>query len=317
MSEKTAKQNFSDMGMTLFVYLIVASVLQMVFSVVINVIYGGEDYPGWMMWIIAFVPMYCIALPICYTMMKRVPKSDLVETKSLKFGGWLKWLTISFFVMIVGNIIGLCVGGLLSLVGINTAATIETLTSDSSLLGTAVLALLAPMVEELIFRKWLIDRMHVYGGKVAIVTSALMFGLFHGNFTQFFYAFFLGIIWGYIYYKTGKVIYSMLMHMTINFLGGVIAPMFVNGMDLTDPFALITDPKFLGLVLYEVIMIVLAIVGCVFFFLEKKKVSYAEEAMQLPKEEEKKTPWCNLGMILFLVACIALFVFTMIASTLG
>lgn len=317
MSERTAKQNFSAMGSTLFVYLIIASVLQMMFSILINIIYGGEDYPGWMMWIIAFVPMYCIALPICYTMMKKIPRTDLVETKSLKFSGWLKFLMISFFVMIVGNIIGLCVGGLFSLIGVNTAQTIETLTSDSSLLGSVVLALLAPAVEELIFRKWLIDRMHVYGGKVAIVTSALMFGLFHGNFTQFFYAFFLGLVWGYVYYKTGKVIYSMFMHMTINFLGGVIAPMFVMGLDLTNPLALLGDPKFLGLVIYEVALVICAIIGCVFFFLERKNISYAAEAQQLPVEEQKKTPWCNPGMILFLVSCIALFVFTMIASTLG
>ena len=31
--------------------------------------------------------------------------------------------------------------------------------------------------------------------------------LFHGNFAQFFYVLFFGLIWGYVYYKSGKIIY--------------------------------------------------------------------------------------------------------------
>ena len=47
---------------------------------------------------------------------------------------------------------------------------------------------LAPVMEELIFRKVLIDRTIVYGDKAAVVLSGLLFGVFHGNFHQFFYA---------------------------------------------------------------------------------------------------------------------------------
>ena len=147
------------------------------------------------------------------------------------------------------------------------------------------------------------------------MTSALMFGLFHGNLAQFFYAWFLGIVFGYVYYKTGNVIYTMLMHMTINFVGGVVAPRLLAGVDLaeTDPMKLLSSPYFMGLLAYEAVLYTLAIVGAVFFFTGKKKIAYAKESAQLPKEEEKKV-WCNLGMILFALGCIGLFVYSLVSG---
>lgn len=316
MEERIAKKDFSRMGMAFFVYLVVASVLQIVISLVVNMVVGESEYPTWVFWVVNFVPMYCVALPIFYLIIKTVPKEDLVEKTPFTVGKWFKFLVISIFVMIVGNLLSSLVGGILGLLGMNTSATVETLLSQTSLIGNVILAVVGPIVEELICRKWLIDRMHVYGGSVAVVTSALMFGLFHGNFAQFFYAFFLGLVWGYVYYKTGKIIYTMLMHMTINFCGGVIAPFLLQGVDLTnpDPVALAASPRFLGFMAYEVIMITVAVVGLVLFLVGRKNIAFAEERLELPKEERVKSVWCNVGMILFLVGCIGLFAFGLISS---
>ena len=302
--------------MAFFAYLVVASALQIGISVVVNLVIGGTDYPTWVFWVVNFVPMYCVALPIFYLIIKKVPREDLVEEMPFSVGTWFKFLVISIFVMIVGNLLSSLVGGILGLLGMNTSATVETLLSQTSLIGNVILAVVGPIVEELICRKWLIDRMHVYGGSVAVVTSALMFGLFHGNFAQFFYAFFLGLVWGYVYYKTGKIIYTMLMHMTINFCGGVIAPFLLQGVDLTNPdvMALVASPRFVGFLIYEVVMITLAVLGLVLFLVGRKNIAFAEERLELPKEERVKSVWGNVGMILFLIRCIGLFVFGLISS---
>ena len=52
-----------------------------------------------------------------------------------------------------------------------------------------VMVLLAPALEEWIFRKLLVDRTIRYGEGTAIFLSGLMFGLFHGNLNQFVYTF--------------------------------------------------------------------------------------------------------------------------------
>ncbi|MBQ1720883.1 MAG: CPBP family intramembrane metalloprotease [Lachnospiraceae bacterium] len=314
--ERIAKKDFSRIGMAFFVYLVVASALQIGISLVVNLVTGGTDYPTWVFWVVNFVPMYCVALPIFYLIIKKVPREDLVEKMPFSVGKWIKFLGISIFAMIVGNLLSSLVGGILGLLGMNTSATVETLLSQTSLIGNVILAVVGPIVEELICRKWLIDRMHVYGGSVAVVTSALMFGLFHGNFAQFFYAFFLGLVWGYVYYKTGKIIYTMLMHMTINFCGGVIAPFLLQGVDLTNPdvAALAASPRFAGFLIYEVVMITIAVLGLVLFLVGRKNIAFAEERLELPKEERVKSVWGNVGMILFLISCIALFAFGLISS---
>ena len=68
------------------------------------------------------------------------------------------------------------------------------------------------ILEEFIFRKMVIDRIWQYGEKIAVVTSALIFALFHINLFQFFYALGIGLIFAYVYLRTGKLRYTIIMH---------------------------------------------------------------------------------------------------------
>ena len=172
-------------------------------------------------------------------------------------------------------------------------------------LSLVFVSIFAPMVEEFIFRKVLIDRMRVYGDTAAIVVSALMFGLFHGNFSQFFYAFFLGILFGYIYTITGKLRYSVMMHMIVNFLGGVVGSLFlkyVNRDVLTDlslgKIANITPGQILPLILYglyTVIIFIIIIVGLILSIVKAKTVV-------LERGESPRGSIANPGMICFIIA---------------
>jgi len=55
-----------------------------------------------------------------------------------------------------------------------------------------------PVSEELIFRGAGLRAFEKYGKIFAILMSSLLFGLFHGNFPQFFFATFVGIIFSYV-----------------------------------------------------------------------------------------------------------------------
>lgn len=74
----------------------------------------------------------------------------------------------------------------------------------------------APIIEELIFRKFLIDKISHRGEGLACLISAMLFGLVHGNLGQFFLAFFLGMLFAIIYTKTRNILYTMLLHFMIN-----------------------------------------------------------------------------------------------------
>ena len=58
--------------------------------------------------------------------------------------------------------------------------------TESNMMVTFLyMVICAPILEEYIFRKLIVDRTVKYGQGVAIVLSGLMFGLFHGNLNQF------------------------------------------------------------------------------------------------------------------------------------
>ena len=127
---------------------------------------------------------------------------------------------------------------------------VEEMIMDMSLWAVILSAvILAPIMEELIFRKLVLDRLAGYGPAVAMSVSALVFGLAHGNFYQFFYAFLLGLIFAYIYLRTGKVRYSMMLHMMVNFCGSVIPILIMRVVDENEVAAIlasVTQLTFMG-----------------------------------------------------------------------
>lgn len=133
---------------------------------------------------------------------------------------------ISFFLMTGGGIIGT---GLAELMG--DAAGIEAQNDQVELLLSGSLAatilfvvILAPLAEELFFRKFLMDLVKPVSRGGAVFLSAWTFALIHQNIYQFFYAFLLGLLLALIYIKNGKVWLTALLHMCINFFGGIVLP---------------------------------------------------------------------------------------------
>lgn len=81
-----------------------------------------------------------------------------------------------------------------------------------------VKVIIIPIIEELFFRKFLIMKIK-FNALLSILISSLLFSLVHLNYIHKSYiALFGGLISGYIYHKTDKVIYSILFHISWNFL---------------------------------------------------------------------------------------------------
>ena len=79
---------------------------------------------------------------------------------------------------------------------------------------------LFPVCEELIFRGAILNGLkRVVPFLVANIIQALLFGIYHGNIVQGIYAFILGLFIGYIYKTAGGLIYTCVLHMSINFMG--------------------------------------------------------------------------------------------------
>ena len=84
------------------------------------------------------------------------------------------------------------------------------------------LCMAAPIGEEFLFRWLLYKKLAGFGETAYILTSGLMFGLFHGNFEQFFYATALGWLLAWAVCRTGGMLWPVLLHALMNFTAGVL-----------------------------------------------------------------------------------------------
>ena len=88
--------------------------------------------------------------------------------------------------------------------------------------------ILGPIVEELLFRKNLLDKLLQFNSKInSIIISALIFSFMHSSYNSMIYAFILGIILGIIYLKYKSIKMSMYMHMVSN-----MAVMFLTDFNI-------------------------------------------------------------------------------------
>ena len=305
-----AKKQFSRLGMGAFVILGVGTVAQILAgSLTAEFLPGLMQHP-WGMWLVTFAPLYLIAVPLGLLILEKAPAKPL-EKHSIKPGRMVVCAIICIFLMYTGNLLASVISTLLQLIpGVSAGNPILTYATDESVLAKVlVMVILAPVIEEYIFRKLLIDRMHIYGEKLAVFTSALMFGLFHGNLTQLIYAFALGLVFGYVYLKSGKLRYSIGLHMLINFLGSVAGPGLAAKvttfaeLETLDTAAMVWMVVF---VVYLLAIIGLSITGFVLLCINQRKVTYNQAELELPKGSRFKTVYLNAGMLLLVLACLGL-----------
>lgn len=190
-------------------------------------------YDGNMLMLLSQLVMYGIAFPVFALLMRSLPPCRMAKPKRIRAKQFLILLVVCFGAVYIGNLVG---SGLMKFVEIMTGT--KNINPVDDLLGGMNLAVIglttvviAPVMEELMFRKYLVDRLVPYGQKTAVVMSGLAFALFHGNFYQFFYAALLGMIFAYIYSSTGKIRYTITLHMIINFVGGVLVLLLSRGAD--------------------------------------------------------------------------------------
>ena len=102
--------------------------------------------------------------------------------------------------------------------------TLKGLTTGNFWINFICVSIFAPFFEEWLCRGMVLRGLLAHGNKpwLAIVISALFFAIIHMNPWQAIPAFLLGLLFGYVYYKTGSLKLTMLMHFTNNTMALVI-----------------------------------------------------------------------------------------------
>ncbi|MBO7386517.1 MAG: CPBP family intramembrane metalloprotease, partial [Lachnospiraceae bacterium] len=222
------RKNFTAVGLIYAGMLILITAIQYGISILFSNFAPGivTDY-FWLYFIIAMAPTYVVGYPMVKYFMGKLEKKE-IERRKLRFSDFLIFLCISECFLLVGSLLGNYVNELISAAtGIKISNAVGDVLSNSVLwVNILVAGIIGPIFEELLFRKLLIDNLAKYGEGLAITVSGFAFGLFHGNFSQFFYAAMIGLLFGYIYVRTGRIRYTIILHMIINLSSTLIAPIY-------------------------------------------------------------------------------------------
>lgn len=84
-----------------------------------------------------------------------------------------------------------------------------------ALYGLSVVVI-PPLVEEIMFRGVILQSLRRYGDGFAVLVSAILFGLYHGNLIQMVFAFLSGLALGYVVIRTNSLLPSILIHFINN-----------------------------------------------------------------------------------------------------
>ncbi len=313
----SAKAAFRRIGFALLVFALTSIISQALLGLLIVYLRSRHGIDllerSWAQWLISFAPIYFLGIPLALLVLRPLP-ADQTPSCRLGWKNFLLFLLMGFPLLYGGNLIGNLLSMLLS--GGAAENQLEELVNNASPIKYLVLVVLAPLLEEYIFRKQLIDRTARYGEKTAVIFSAFAFGMFHMNLFQFFYAFSLGALFAYIYLRTRRLRYTVALHMIINFLGSVIAPLIASKALLAENTQITAEAlsNILLPVLYGLSMIALSIAGLIVLILKAPKFVFVTAPQELPREERLKTIYGNVGMILFMLVCLIVFILALLPT---
>ncbi len=316
------RRHFSRIGAGFLLYNLLATFFLMVALMLVQL--SGWNYLPYateVSRVLSFACMYLLAFPITAAYFRTVPRFGQVRNERWELSAWAVVFLIGVALTYLGNIAGNLVTGFFDVRSESYQGLVDMIWDGSMAFTVLTVVIGAPVVEELLFRKFLVDRVIGYGERYAVLLSGAVFAVMHGNLNQFFYAFALGSLFAYIYCKTGRIRNTILFHMLINFSGGVIVPLLMKGMgDLANidylqiakiPWLFQQEPvQALCLLLaagYSMAQFLAALVGLILLALFKKYICFYPGIRRLSAGQLVYVTLANAGMLVFLLLCLLSF----------
>ena len=340
---KAARRTFSRVFLALFLYVVTSQVVATAIYTIAAILLSPEAYYAFATnsiytLLISSAVQYLIGFPIFILITLGMKNKSGTVKEKMRFKELMFLFFIGQTLMYIGNIIGNTINSVVgNYKGASPENPIETIVNETPLwLLFILVVIVGPIVEEIICRKIMIDKLSIFGDGVAILFSAVAFGMLHMNLYQFFYAAFLGVLLGYIYAKTRNVKYTIVIHMIVNFIGSIVAlpvqkaleklseySSSFNFNDLTDlqnikipPIENLPDFVFNGgiVLLYQALqlgMVYSGLVVAIYYFRRRKFTLSREKDISLKIGDVLQSGIVNAGSILYICTVSILTIITL------
>ena len=294
------KKFFSKIGFNYLIYIISSLIITIIIANIIAATKPEIINNINISTVISAICNYILPLPILIHLMNKI-KSTRPEIHKINIKTFLKYLCITITLMWIGNLTGTIITTILGgAIQSDISNPIQNLINSTDIwLNLLLISIIGPIFEEFFFRKLLIDRTIVYGAKVSIILSAVIFGLVHGNLNQFFYSALIGGFLGYVYIKTGRITYTIALHMIINLIGSVVTLSLNNSISSLSTGTI--NPIALIFVISYFTMLIISLFIGISSIWDYKKAKFNGEKTEINLKNPLKTVFLNTGMICFVL----------------
>lgn len=220
------RERFSRLGWALTAQMAAMLAVQTALLLAAQALAPALAGSGVFLWLVSVLSAYGAGVPAAWLVLRGTGEAPPQPGAPLGPGRFFRSYLAGLGLMYLVNLATLALMGLVGLLrGQTVENPVDNMADYPLALNLLLGCVIAPVCEEYLFRDLLLNRLRPYGERFAVWASALCFGLFHGNFSQFFYACAIGVLFAGVVLKTGRLRQAMLLHALINFVGTGLIPL--------------------------------------------------------------------------------------------
>lgn len=226
--------------------------------------------------------------------------SEILPSEKISFKKLAGVVAIGFTVCISANYIAQLFSIDLSIFGLETMYN-DMETGSTSLLEHITyivsVSFVPAVTEELVYRGCVMGRLRKFGDGFALLTSALLFGMMHGNFMQAPFAFVVGLAVGWSVIYTNSIFPAMIIHGLNNFMS-VIADILYENFEIAGIDTFYVDFAYMAIYTAVFILAIFAV-----YKLSKNDISFCKLKKyegELSFKERIRTFFTSATVIIFL-----------------
>ena len=303
ISVEQARSRFSRIGFFSSAFLVLGNILLPIVAMLV-LIFAFHVSPfalmgGVMLYLLTYGCMYGVALPISFLLLKDVPPMPLYEENNVKYTP-IQVLSISVFVLGVNYLASYAttiVQELLPFLQDSYEASIGAMFGTNIWLAFFLIVVLAPIMEEVLFRHIILSRLRGFGDRFAVLACGLFFGLFHCMVTQFFFATVLGCVLSYVTLRTGNIKFAVFLHFLNNFIS-----FSLSVLSTSLPESAVTVLMYI----WSGFSIGLMVIAVAFIIMYRKKVFFAESRVEIPYMKPSNLFYSSFGVLTYFLVSFAL-----------
>ena len=308
---KEARRGMNRVGVTMLIYYALMNVVSIIVLVADLIVYMAQtasqgmpltmddmlDYVmdgaannGWM-----YIVSIAVGLVVVLLWKGRGywRREVFVRNKPMTLGSFLSLLCVFLSAQFFFQLFSLALEWLLNVFGYSAMTAMELATTTGSTFSMFIyISFLGPIAEELLFRGIVLRTLQPWGKQTAIILSALVFGLFHGNVVQIPFAFAVGVVLGYVAMEH-SIIWAIVLHIINNF---VIADLLTRLVELL--------PESAGVMLENAIFLIAATVAVVVLSVRGSEVAAYFKENRIPRVARRGAV-TSVALIIFAVLMLA------------